>query len=75
MNEEDSEKLAGMLKNLNYRNTEKRKDADIIIFNTCCIRENAENKVVGNLGELKRLKAKNPNLVIAICGCMMQQKD
>ncbi|MGL4656116.1 MAG: tRNA (N6-isopentenyl adenosine(37)-C2)-methylthiotransferase MiaB [Sarcina sp.] len=75
MNEEDSEKLAGMLKNLNYRNTEKREDADIIIFNTCCIRENAENKVVGNLGELKRLKAKNPNLVIAICGCMMQQKD
>ncbi|MGL5069437.1 MAG: tRNA (N6-isopentenyl adenosine(37)-C2)-methylthiotransferase MiaB [Sarcina sp.] len=75
MNEEDSEKLAGMLKGLNYISTNIKEEANIIIFNTCCIRENAENKVVGNLGELKRLKAKNPNLIIAICGCMMQQKD
>ena len=75
MNEEDSEKLAGMLNKLNYKYTYKKEKADVIIFNTCCIRENAENKVIGNLGELKRLKAKNPNLVIAICGCMMQQKD
>ncbi|WP_297521557.1 tRNA (N6-isopentenyl adenosine(37)-C2)-methylthiotransferase MiaB [uncultured Clostridium sp.] len=75
MNEEDSEKLAGMLKILNYSSTSIKEEADIIIFNTCCIRENAENKVVGNLGELKRLKVKNPSLVIAICGCMMQQKD
>ncbi|MGL4763181.1 MAG: tRNA (N6-isopentenyl adenosine(37)-C2)-methylthiotransferase MiaB [Sarcina sp.] len=75
MNEEDSEKLAGMLKGLNYISTNIKEKANIIIFNTCCIRENAENKVVGNLGELKRLKAKNPNLIIAICGCMMQQKD
>ncbi|MGL4739532.1 MAG: tRNA (N6-isopentenyl adenosine(37)-C2)-methylthiotransferase MiaB [Sarcina sp.] len=75
MNEEDSEKLSGILKNLDYIGTNNKELADIIIFNTCCIRENAENKVIGNLGEVKRLKAKNPNLVVAICGCMMQQKD
>lgn len=74
MNEEDSEKLSGMLKRIGYIRTESRSDASIIIFNTCCVRENAENKVFGNLGELKHLKEKNPNLIIAICGCMMQQK-
>ena len=74
MNEEDSEKLSGMLKNIGYINTEVRDEASIIIFNTCCVRENAENKVFGNLGQLKALKKKNPNLIIAICGCMMQQK-
>ncbi|MGL5822881.1 MAG: tRNA (N6-isopentenyl adenosine(37)-C2)-methylthiotransferase MiaB [Sarcina sp.] len=75
MNEEDSEKLSGILKKLGYMATNNKDIADIIIFNTCCIRENAENKVIGNLGEVKRLKIKNPNLVVAICGCMMQQKD
>ena len=74
MNEEDSEKLSGMLKNIGYSRTESRDEANIIIFNTCCVRENAENKVFGNLGELKHLKKKNPNLIIAICGCMMQQQ-
>ena len=74
MNEEDSEKLSGMLKNIGYTNTEVRDEASIIIFNTCCVRENAENKVFGNLGQLKALKKKNPSLIIAICGCMMQQK-
>lgn len=74
MNEEDSEKLSGMLKSIGYNKTEKREDADIIIFNTCAVRENAELKVFGNIGELKRLKQKNPNIIIAICGCMMQQK-
>lgn len=75
MNEEDSEKLSGMLKNIGYTETSERSLADIIIFNTCCIRENAELKVYGNLGMLKKLKNKNPNLIIAICGCMMQEKN
>lgn len=75
MNEEDSEKISGMLKNIGYSKTESREDANIIIFNTCCVRENAELKVYGNIGALKRLKASKPDLIIAICGCMMQQKD
>lgn len=75
MNEEDSEKLSGMLKEINYEPCQMKEEADIIIFNTCCVRENAENKVMGNLGELKRLKEKNQDLVVSICGCMMQQKD
>ena len=74
MNEEDSEKLSGMLKKSGYIRTEERNEASIIIFNTCCVRENAENKVFGNLGEIKHLKMANPDLVIAICGCMMQQE-
>lgn len=74
MNEEDSEKLSGMLKRMGYDSTENRDEASIIIFNTCCVRENAENKVFGNLGALKKQKEKNPDLVIGICGCMMQQK-
>lgn len=74
MNEEDSEKLSGMLKKEGYIRTEEREDADVIIFNTCCVRENAELKVYGNLGILKGLKSKNPNLIIAETGCMMQQK-
>lgn len=74
MNEEDSEKLSGMLKRLGYVRTEERGEASIIIFNTCCVRENAELKVYGNLGALKKQKEKNPDLVIAVCGCMMQQK-
>jgi len=74
MNEEDSEKLSGMLKIIGYARNEDKEKADIIIFNTCCVRENAELKVYGNLGRLKKYKAKNPELIIAVCGCMMQQK-
>lgn len=74
MNEEDSEKLSGMLKSVGYTKTDKIEDAGIIIYNTCCVRENAENKVFGNLGELKHLKKKNPDLIVAVCGCMMQQE-
>ncbi|MGL5616826.1 MAG: tRNA (N6-isopentenyl adenosine(37)-C2)-methylthiotransferase MiaB [Sarcina sp.] len=74
MNEEDSEKLSGMLKRIGYLPTEDNNKASIIIFNTCCVRENAENKVFGNVGKIKKLKEKNPNLIVAICGCMMQQK-
>lgn len=73
MNEEDSEKLSGMLKRIGYQETEKKENASIILFNTCCVRENAENKVFGNLGSLKKLKRQNPDLIIGICGCMMQQ--
>ncbi|MBU3106718.1 tRNA (N6-isopentenyl adenosine(37)-C2)-methylthiotransferase MiaB [Clostridium gasigenes] len=73
MNEEDSEKLSGMLKTIGYSSTEVKEEAGIIIYNTCCVRENAETKVFGNLGHLKALKKKNPDLIIAICGCMMQQ--
>ena len=74
MNEEDSEKLSGMLKAIGYTKADSQEEAGIIIFNTCCVRENAENKVFGNLGELKHLKKKNPDLIIAVCGCMMQQE-
>lgn len=74
MNEEDSEKLAGMLKNIGYEETLFREKADVIIFNTCCVRENAELKVYGNLGALKHLKKEKPELTIAVCGCMMQQE-
>jgi len=74
MNEEDSEKLAGMLKNMDYEETLFRDKADVIIFNTCAVRENAELKVYGNLGALKAIKKNNPDLILAVCGCMMQQK-
>lgn len=74
MNENDSEKMLGMLNNLGYEETDKKEDADLIIFNTCLIRENAELKVYGNIGALKPLKEKNPNLIIGICGCMMQKE-
>lgn len=74
MNEEDSEKISGMLKLKNYEYVNNREDADLIVFNTCCVRENAEQKVFGHLGMLKKLKEKNKDLIIAVCGCMTQQK-
>ncbi|MCB2307740.1 tRNA (N6-isopentenyl adenosine(37)-C2)-methylthiotransferase MiaB [Clostridium estertheticum] len=73
MNEEDSEKLSGMLIPAGYKKTLDKGSADIIIFNTCCVRENAEQKVDGNIGALKTMKKENPKLVIAVIGCMMQQ--
>lgn len=73
MNEHDSEKLSGMLLAMGYDRASGVDDADFIIFNTCAIRENAELKVYGHLGALKALKSRNNNLIIAICGCMMQQ--
>ena len=75
MNSNDSERLAGMLENMGYEKTDSEVEADIIIFNTCCVRETAENKVIGHLGELKRLKQKKPGLIIGVCGCMVQQAD
>lgn len=73
MNEHDSEKLAGMLNHMGYVETNEQAEADLIIYNTCCVRENAELKVYGNLGQLKHLKKVRPDMIIAVCGCMMQQ--
>ena len=73
MNEHDSENIFGMLEKMGYGVTEEQSDADLIIYNTCAVRENAELKVYGNLHVLKKYKEKNPDLVIAVCGCMMQQ--
>jgi len=73
MNEHDSENIKGMLSNMGYNETENMEDADIILYNTCAVRENAESRFFGNIGALKNLKKKNPNLIIATCGCMMQE--
>ncbi len=73
MNSHDSEKLAGMLSDMGYVQAQAEKEADIIVYNTCCVRENAENKVYGNLGYLKNLKQKKKDLKIVVCGCMVQQ--
>jgi len=75
MNENDSERLAGMLYEMGYSETENESECDLIIYNTCCVRENAELKVYGHLGALKKLKEEKPDMVIAVCGCMMQQKE
>lgn len=74
MNVHESEKIAGILRGMGYVETNKTEDADIIVFNTCCIRENAENHAFGNIGALKKLKKQNPELIIAVGGCMTQEK-
>ena len=73
MNEHDSEKLCAMLDEMGYERSVFVEECDLIIYNTCAVRENAELKVYGNLGQLKFQKRKNPDLKIAVCGCMMQQ--
>ena len=73
LNENDSEKLCGMMEKMGYVSTDKYEEADLVVFNTCCVRENAEDKLFGKLGELKRIKEKR-GTIIAICGCMMQEK-
>lgn len=75
MNENDSEKLAGMLEAMGYIHTANPEECDLILYNTCCVRENAELKVYGHLGALKALKKARPDMIIALCGCMMQQKE
>ena len=70
----DSEKLKGMLEKMGCALTEDEKEADIIIFNTCAVREHAEDRVFGNVGQLKALKKKKPSLLIGLCGCMMEQQ-
>lgn len=74
MNVHESEKIAGILRRVGYvEEAVKKEDADIIVFNTCCIRENAENHAFGNIGALKKMKKQNPNLLIAVGGCMTQE--
>lgn len=73
LNENDSEKLCGMLEEMNYTKTDDISESDFIIFNTCCVRENAEDKLFGKLGEVKKIKEQK-GTIIAICGCMMQEK-
>lgn len=73
LNENDSEKLCGMLEEMNYTKTDNISESDFIIFNTCCVRENAEDKLFGKLGEVKKIKEQK-GTIIAICGCMMQEK-
>ncbi len=73
MNLHESEKIAGMLESEGYEKAESQSEADIIVFNTCCIRENAEDRAEGNIGALKKLKKTNKNLIIAVGGCMTQQ--
>lgn len=73
MNEHDSENIKGMLTNMGYEETEDMEKANLIIYNTCAIRENAETRFFGNIGALKNIKKKNPDIVIATCGCMMQE--
>ncbi len=74
MNLHESEKIAGILRGMGYEETTVLENADIIVFNTCCIRENAENHAFGNIGNLKQLKKKKPNLLIIVGGCMTQEK-
>ena len=74
MNVHESEKIAGILRHIGYEEAPKIEDADIIVFNTCCIRENAENHAFGNIGALKKMKKQNPRLIIAVGGCMTQEK-
>ena len=75
MNVHESEKIAAILEKLGYSCAEKREDADIIVFNTCAIREGAEDRVFGNVGNLKKLKKKNKDLIIVLCGCMTQKEE
>ncbi len=74
MNAHDSEKLAGMLAEMGMVEALSREEAGLIVFNTCCIRDNAERKALGNMTWLKQLKRKRPELMLCVCGCMMQQE-
>ena len=74
MNEHDSETIAGMLQEKGCSEVEDRRDSDITIINTCSIRENADKRFFGTLGQLKKIKEKNPDYVACVCGCMMQQQ-
>jgi len=75
MNSRDSEKLAGLLSQLGYDAAASQEDADLVLYNTCCVRESAEDRIFGNLGRLKRAKVDKPGLIVGVCGCMTQQPE
>ncbi len=75
MNEHDSEKIAGLLEAMGYQPAGDREEADLILFNTCSVRDNPERKVYGQVADLKGLKQRKPDLKIGICGCMVQQPE
>ena len=74
MNVHESEKIAGQIERLGYVKNDDEFSSDLVVFNTCCIRETAEQKAMGNIGALKQVKKKNKNMIIVVCGCMSQQK-
>jgi tRNA-2-methylthio-N6-dimethylallyladenosine synthase len=74
MNERDSETIAGLLEQMGYKKAAEQDGADVLIINTCSVRENADNRFFGLLGRLKHVKTKRPDAIIAVCGCMMQQE-
>lgn len=73
MNVHESEKIAGMLRNIDYIEAQENENYDLIIFNTCCIRDTAEKKITGHIGQIKSVKRKNPSLIVCVVGCMTQQ--
>ena len=73
MNFSDGERFAGQLERMGYKPAEKLENADIIIINTCCVRESAEKKIYGKIGEIKHLKQQKPDLILGITGCMAQK--
>ncbi len=70
----DGQRINGMLEEMGYDFTENVEEADLVLYNTCAVREHAEDRVFGNVGAVKHLKSSNPNAIIALCGCMMQQE-
>jgi len=75
MNVHESEKLAGILEDRGYIRAKSVDTADVVVFNTCCIRESAEQKIIGNIGAIKPIKKQKKDMIVAVCGCMSQQKD
>ena len=73
-NEADTERIAGMLHDMGYEKTIHTDDADVLIYNTCAVREHAESRALGNIGALSHLKKQRPDITIGLCGCMVQQK-
>lgn len=73
MNEHDSEKMSGLMETMGLDAAHSEEDADIVLFNTCAVRENAELRIFGNIGRIKAIKEKKPDLILGVCGCMMQQ--
>ncbi|MCL1873090.1 MAG: tRNA (N6-isopentenyl adenosine(37)-C2)-methylthiotransferase MiaB [Clostridiales bacterium] len=74
MNENDSRTMAGLLESSGYQEAETKEQADIIVVNTCCVRQSAENRINGFIGSLKKIKTMNPGAIIAVCGCMVQKE-